>query len=37
MLITSEPETHLPHKPGYEFITQTVLRTNGPEIHFSLN
>ena len=32
---TNEPETHLSHKPRYEFVTQTMLSTNKPEIQSS--
>ena len=33
---TNEPETHLSHKPRYEFFTQTMLSTNEPETHLLL-
>ena len=35
MLNTNKPETHLSHKPRYEFSTQTMLDTNEPETHLS--
>ena len=35
MFNTNEPETHLSHKPHYEFVTQTMLNTNEPETHLS--
>ena len=37
MLSTNKTETHLSHKPHYEFVTQTMLSTNEPETHLSLN
>ena len=35
MLNTNEPQTHLSHKPRFEFVTQTMVNTNEPETHLS--